>query len=200
MTPVSADPSFEELLGRLRNGDDDAAAEIFQHYASRLIALARGRLDQQVRRKVDAEDVVQSVFKSFFLRHAEGQYDLSTWNSLWGLLVVITVRKCSRKVKKYHGPEHDVRKEAAGLPWASSDTAQWEAIAREPTPAEALILSEVVEELMRGLDERDRQILTLRLQGNTAPEIGAEVGLTQYTVEGVLKQVRKRLRKIKEQA
>ena len=45
---------------------------------------------------------------------------------------------------------------------------------------------------MRDLDERDRQILQLRLLGHTAVEIGDRVGYTQFTVEGVLKRIRKR--------
>jgi RNA polymerase sigma-70 factor (ECF subfamily) len=193
---VSSSGSFQALIERLRDGSDDAAAEIFRVYAGRLIALARTRLDRYpgIRRKVDAEDVLQSVFKSFFQRQAKGQFDLKDRDSLWGLLVVMTLRKVSRKVKRYHGREHDVRKEI-GSPWDGSDPGSWEAIAPEPTPAEAAVLADTVEQLMSGLDERDRKILTLRLQGCTAREIGDEVGLTQYTVEAVLKRVRKLLKK-----
>src|SRR5690242_9456367 len=64
ITPVASEPSFADLMARLRAGDDAAAAALFQRFATRLIALARGRLDGLVRRKVDPEDVVQSVFRS----------------------------------------------------------------------------------------------------------------------------------------
>ena len=40
------------------------------------------------------EDVMASVFKSFFRRHAEAPFDLSSWDSLWSLLTLITLRKC----------------------------------------------------------------------------------------------------------
>jgi RNA polymerase sigma-70 factor (ECF subfamily) len=156
--------------------------------------LARTHLDTRIRQKVDAEDVVQSVFRSFFLRHADGQFDLKDWGSLWGLLALITVRKCARQNRHFHGPEHDVRKEVAAVPAADDSATGWEALDREPTAEEAVALAETVEHLLRGLSGRNRVILELRLQGYTVPEISERVGVTEFTVEGRLKQLRKRLR------
>ena len=65
---MSLPDSFDDVITRLRDGDSEAATEIFHRFAARLIALARTRLDSRVRQKVDPEDVVQSVFRSFFIR------------------------------------------------------------------------------------------------------------------------------------
>jgi RNA polymerase sigma-70 factor (ECF subfamily) len=146
---------------------------------------------------VDPEDVVQSALKSFFLRYAAGKFDLADWDGLWGLLVVITLRKCGREVKRFHGPHHDVRREAAAAAGGEAD-AVWDALAREPTPAEAAMLAETVEQFVRDLGARDRRVFELRLQGCTVPEISAEVGRTEYTVEGVLRKIRKRLRHLQD--
>jgi hypothetical protein len=59
----------------IRSGDAGAAAPVFQRFAGRLIAPARSRLGDRLRAKVDPDDVVQSVYKSFFLRHANGELD-----------------------------------------------------------------------------------------------------------------------------
>ena len=48
-----------------------------------------------------------------------------------------------------------------------------EAIDREPTPLEAAVLAETVEQMMRGLEPDDRTIIELSLQGYTAAEIVA---------------------------
>ena len=64
--------SFAEVMVRLRTGDETAAGEVFRRYARRLIGRARLRLEG-LSHKVDAEDVVQSVYKSFFHRFAEGR-------------------------------------------------------------------------------------------------------------------------------
>ena len=89
---MSTPDSFHDALDRLEAGDEDAAAEVFHRFASRLIRLAGTRLNTCVRRQVDPEDVVQSVFRSFFDRQAAGQFELENWNSLWSLLVRIVVR------------------------------------------------------------------------------------------------------------
>jgi RNA polymerase sigma-70 factor (ECF subfamily) len=89
-------PSFADLLAQLRRRDPGAAAEVFHRYYRRLIGLAGKKLDGRLRRKLDPEDVVQSVFQTVFRRLGERQFDLGDWDSLWGLLTCITVRKCGR--------------------------------------------------------------------------------------------------------
>jgi RNA polymerase sigma-70 factor (ECF subfamily) len=191
-----SDPSFADLMARLRAGDEDAAARVFERFARRLIALARRRLDQLLRQKIDPEDILQSVFKSFFRRHADGRLDLKDWDSLWTMLAVITVRKCGHKIEQLHTQRRDVRKERSTSGEASASA--WEALARDPTPLEAAVLSETVERLMHGLEERDRQILQLRLQEYTIPEISARVGRTQYTVGLVLRRAKQRLQHLRD--
>ena len=186
--------SFEELLRRLRAGDDTAAALVFERFARRLLGLARTRLGKAIRQKVDAEDVLQSVFKSFFHRHADGQYVVANWDSLWGILAVITLRKCGRQVRHFRAARRDIRREESPPAAARKEQiTQWQALTREPTPEEVAQFLELVEGLMRGLDNRERQMLVLHLQGYTAPEISAQVGRTERTVHRLLAMVRQRL-------
>jgi RNA polymerase sigma-70 factor, ECF subfamily len=100
-TVMEPNDSFAELGSRLRTGDQGAASEVFRRFAGRLIAPTRTELDARLRRKMDPEDVVQSVYRSFFTRYSAGQFDLATWESLWGLLAVITVRKCLGRAEYY---------------------------------------------------------------------------------------------------
>jgi len=60
--------SFAEFLARLHGGDDAAAQELFGRFAHQLIALALRHINAGLRHKVDPEDVVQSMYKSFFRR------------------------------------------------------------------------------------------------------------------------------------
>jgi RNA polymerase sigma-70 factor (ECF subfamily) len=193
---VSPDQSFDALMARLRAGDGDAARRVWERFVRRLVGLARARLDTLVRGKVDPEDVVQSAFRSFFLRHADGQFDLDGWGGLWGLLALITARKCGRQVRHFYGPVHDVRKEAAEAPGGDGSSPDWEAVCRGPTPEEAAALCETLERLTAGLSAQDRRILELRLQGCTVPEISAQVGRTEFTVEGRLKKIRKAVNRL----
>jgi RNA polymerase sigma-70 factor (ECF subfamily) len=53
---------------------------------------------------------------------------------------------------------------------------------REPTPLEAAVLSETVGQLLAGLDEEERPVLELSLQGYTTREISERLGRAERTV------------------
>lgn len=184
--------SFDDVMARLRAGDPAAATFVFERFAQRLIALARARLDGATRRKVDPEDVLQSVFRSFFLRHAAGQFQFEGWDGLWGMLMLLTVRKCGRQAQQLRRGRRDVQREVA-LNGSVDDAPKWEALAREPTPEEAAVFSDLVEQLARQSSELERPILALCLQGYTQVEISEQVGCTERTVRRVLTRLRERL-------
>ncbi len=189
--------SFADLMTRLQAGDEAAAARIFHRYAHRLIGLARSHLDAVLRRKVDPEDVMQSAFKSFFLRQAEQPYPVEDWDSLWALLARFTVRKCGHRIEQFLAACRNVAREVPAPASTAESSACWEALAREPTPLEAAILAETVQELMQELDERGRQVLVLSLQGSSVAEVSAQLGCTERTVYRTLKYVKGRLEEMR---
>lgn len=193
---MSSDPSFEDWLARLRRGDQEAASWLFQTFSRRLVGLARGWL-QGLAPKADPDDVMASVLRSFFRRDAEEPFDLHDWDGLWALLTVITLRKCGHRTRHFRAARRDVRREVRPAPQADDSHADWEAIAREPTPAEAAELADTVAGLMRELDARDRPILVLGLQGYTAQEIAAQVGRAERTVYRALERIRGRLEQLR---
>jgi RNA polymerase sigma-70 factor (ECF subfamily) len=193
---MSTDESFEALMQRLRAGEEAAAAQLFQRFAGRLIALARSRLDKQVRQKLDPEDVLQSVFKSFFSRQRQGDWDLANWDSLWSVLAQMTIRKCGRRAVYYHGQRRDVRRETAPRSDEQDSGFFREALDREPTPEEAAMLADSIEQLLRELEGYHRDIVQLSLQGCSIAQIAAETGVTERSVQRVLKRVRERIEKL----
>jgi RNA polymerase sigma-70 factor (ECF subfamily) len=194
---MDPEQSFALMIGRLRAGDDAAAGEIVSRFSRRLAGLARSRMGGQMRQKMDAEDVLQSVFKSFFVRHADGQFEPTGWDNLWTLLSVIAVRKCCKHWTFYQADCRDVDRESSA---GGGSSATWEPFDREPTPDEAAAVADTVEQLMRGLDNRGREILSLRLQGRLVEEIGEEVGCAERTVRRVLDRVKSRLQELEEAA
>src|SRR6185312_13260850 len=90
------------LLERFRGGDDSAAAALFARYFERLTLLARSRLSARLARRTDPEDVIQSVYRSFFVGVREGRYSLGRGGDLWRLLASITKRKLLRQVRHQH--------------------------------------------------------------------------------------------------
>ncbi len=188
--------SFDGLMDRLRGGDHDAADAVVQRFTQRLVALARAHLDTRLKRKVDPEDVLQSVFRTFFVRQAAGQFQLEDWNGLWSLLLRITLRKCGRTAAASRAARRDLRRELSAVQTPEDSCCPNEAFAREPAPEEIAALTETIENLMRGLDDKQQQMLVLRLQGYSVTEISQEVSRTERTVHRVLTHVREVLMRV----
>ena len=89
MTDNSAsEPSDGSLLRRLRKGEQDAATRLYLRYAKRLHGLATAQTGQDLKSRVDAEDIVQSVFRTFFRRAQEGHYEVPDGEEIWKLFLV----------------------------------------------------------------------------------------------------------------
>jgi len=191
--------SFAQFLARLHNQDDAAAQELFVRFAHQLIALALRHIDAGLRHKVDPEDVVQSVYKSFFVRYGDANnLDIVNWNSLWGLLTLITVRKCAERAAYHRAECRDAAREVS--PPRQEEPAPWlEPLGREPTPLEAAVLGETIEQLFAGLDEQERSVLELSLQGYTTREISDQLGRAERTVRLRREGVRHQLERMREE-
>jgi RNA polymerase sigma-70 factor (ECF subfamily) len=195
---MAPDDSFAHLMVRLRSGEDAAAQDVFERFAGRLVALARRRFNRLLAHKVDPEDVVQSAYKSFFVRHRAGKLDVSGWDGLWNLLTLITLRKCADRAEYFLADRRDAAREATGLDGADGAEAWLRALDREPRPEEAVILAETVEHLFRDLSAHERPILELSLQGYTASEISVRLGRAERSVRRLREQIRKRLERLQE--
>jgi RNA polymerase sigma-70 factor (ECF subfamily) len=180
--------SFLILMARLKASDDAAAGDLFQRFAERLMGIARLQIAARLRHKVDPEDVVQSVFKSFFLRN--DQFQVQNWDSLWGLLTLITVRKCIKHIEREQAARRDARREVS---LTTKSNEEWPLMDREPSPEEGAMLAEVMEELLGGFDADDRAVLELSLQGHGAIEISARLGRAERTVRRLREQAKSRL-------
>jgi RNA polymerase sigma-70 factor (ECF subfamily) len=185
--------SFSDLIGRLREGDDRAAQQVFSRYVPRLVALARSQIDAKLRHKLDPEDVVQSAFRSFFRRQEAAEFDLANWDSLWGLLSLITVRKCATKAEHFLAAKRGGGQEMSLYAIADDSPAMAMALDRAPSPEEAAILLETVEEALRGFVAEDRQVIELSLQGFDVAEISDQLSRAERSVRRLRERVKKRL-------
>lgn len=190
--------SVAEFLRKLEARDDAAAQELIGRFTHQLVALALRHIDAGLRHKVDPEDLVQSAYKSFFSRYGGGNLVIENWNSLWGLLTLIAVRKCAERAAYHRAERRDVAREAAPLP---EDAARaLEPFGREPTPLEAALLSETIGQLFAGLDEDERPVLELSLQGYSTREISERLGWAERTVRLLREDVRRRLEAMQREA
>jgi RNA polymerase sigma-70 factor (ECF subfamily) len=196
MSPDSS--SFPQLLSKLRQGDDDAAGRIFDVFARRLVELARQRLNQRLLQKIDPEDVVQSVFGTVFLRLRAGQFEVGGWDSLWGLLTCVTVHKCCKWIDYFGAQGRDPAREVRLDGDDSGAGTGRELFDRKPTPDEAAALADLVEQSLHGLKPQEQEIVGLRLQGESVPEIAPRGGCSESKVNRILRHVGGRLLRLRD--
>ena len=179
--PVASHPDFQNLMNRLREGDDGAAREVYDRFAARLVRLARSRLAHPLRAKLDAEDVVQSVFRSFFVRQRQSDWRLDDWSDLERLLTRITLRKCGTQATRFQAQRRSTARELPlSAAWEQSHAAG--SLCREPSPEELAMLAELLARLIRTLHPQDATILLLRLDGYSVGEISLRIGRAVRTV------------------
>src|SRR5258708_34866002 len=74
--------------------------------------LARGRISQRLASRVDPEDIVQSVFRTFFVRLKDGRFVFAEQEDLCKLLMRITLHKTLRQVAFHKAAKRDPSMEA----------------------------------------------------------------------------------------
>jgi RNA polymerase sigma-70 factor, ECF subfamily len=188
------DNGFEATMVRLRSGDEQAATEVFGRYVRRLVALAERQFEARLRVRVDVEDAVNSACRSFFARARRGEFDLAGWDELWSLLVIITLRKCARRLREVKATRRDPRREIESR--SPEFGGVWQVPDRAPSPVEAAILSETAEELFRHLHPDDRPIVEYLLQGYAADEIAARLDCSERTVRRVRRRAKQCLERL----
>lgn len=168
------EPPFTDLVERYRQGDADAARDLFTAYSQSLGRLAERYLSRKLTGRVDGEDVVQSVFRTFFRRTAQGEFQIDSETQLWRLLVKITVLKARAQGRNHTAGVRDINREHS----AAEEDALPDLVSREPGPEEAMILVDEIEVLLRGLPAFYCNVLDLRLQGQSADEIARRLSVS----------------------
>lgn len=185
--PTPHEASDGSLLRQLKNGSDQAAAELYLKYSRRIYRLAEEKCRGDLSRRLDAEDIVQSVFSSFFRRARAGQYEVPDGSELWGLLLVMSLNKIRSRAAFHHAGRRDVR--ATQSVDALDDV---EADARHDELALAT-LQLTIDEVLQTQPGVNRQIVRLRIEGFEVAEIAKRVGRSRRTVERVLQEFRRQL-------
>lgn len=176
------------LLRRVQSGEQDAAAELYARYAVRLRGLARNWIGDDLQPRFDADDVLQSVFRTFFRRAAAGQYQAPEGEELWSLLLVIALNKLRGLAAHHRAAKRSVRQTAS---FAASETQS------APGDDEASqILRMLVAELLQELPAANARVVELRIMGHSVDEIAAATQRSKRTVERVLQAFRARLQEM----
>jgi RNA polymerase sigma-70 factor (ECF subfamily) len=171
---------------RYRDGEEAAATALYLRYARRLRALAAKRTGAAFAGRFDADDVVQAVFRTFFLGVRNKAYDVPPGGEIWGLLLVLALNKIRNQVDHHRAAKRDVGQTAA-----DPEIARHRLLSRDESAA--MFLRLVLDEQLEQLPESNRAIVRMRMEGYDVAEIAERAGRSRRTVERVLHDFRDRL-------
>jgi RNA polymerase sigma-70 factor (ECF subfamily) len=175
--PEETPPSDEELVRRIRAGDEEATRELFDRHLPALRAKARARLPAALRGKVGASDVVQEAWLAAFVslgdfKHA-GDGSFAAW------LRKIVERKVSDEVRRHsrakkRGSKREVR--------FATDAERLEPDLGQQTPSQAAGEAEesaALRAVVDGLTKDHATVIRLvHEEGLTLVEAGRRMGRT----------------------
>jgi RNA polymerase sigma-70 factor (ECF subfamily) len=188
VNPAGREPTDSSLLRRLRTGNQDAATQLYVRYAERVRGLARAGCSPDLARRIDADDIVQSVFTSFFRGVGQGYYSVPAGDELWKLLLVIALNKIRARAAFHRAAKRDVR--------LTAGAEQLDEAAHSPQQADDIahaFLKLVIDEAMASLPPQQREMIRLRIESYEVAEIAARTKRSKRTVERVLQEFRTKL-------
>jgi RNA polymerase sigma factor (sigma-70 family) len=178
------------LLERFQNGDDQAAEALFSRYFARLASLARSRLSPRLARRTDPEDIVMSVYRSFFVGARAGRFALRRGGDLWRLLASIAKHKLLRQARHQSAGRRSFDIE---VPLSQAEEGRLPEQYQPPTAEEGVALADELEWIHSQLNVCGRRVLELRLQGAQLSEIAEDTGRSERTIRRTLAQIRELL-------
>jgi len=163
-----------DLLLRVRSGDPDAATELLRRYEPAVRLAVRTRLsDPALRRQFDSVDVSQSVFRSFYVRAATGQFDLNEPGNLVGLLVRMALNKLAGQARYYRRERRDIHRHTA-------DGAEALAVVTGGAdPGRVVADRDLLARVRAEMSADERAIADCRATGQTWDEVASALGGTR---------------------
>ncbi len=180
-----------QLVQRFNHGDESAFVEIMQRYQAKIFTVALGLLHNHA----DAEEIAQDTFVRAHrgLARFRGDSSLATWLHR----IAVNLAR-NRYWYFFRRKRHATLSLNCALDEQNDATFSDLIAAEDADPAQENTRTEfanLVEECMKQLDERHREILTLRnVLNHSYEEIAEKLGLNVGTVKSRIARARDQLR------
>jgi len=189
----SAKVTDKSLLRLFREGKADAATNLYHRYACRLMAFARSQLSSNLARRMEPEDLIQSVFAVFFQEARKGNYVVPANGDLWQLLLVIALNKIRTRGSYHHAAKRDSRVTIDFDFFSAADS-----IPPEEDEGKIAFLQLAIREAFEHLPPQHRSVMKLRMEGYEVAEISRLTERSKRTVERILQESREILSRLLE--
>ena len=193
---MSAKPgNFKLLITAMAEGSEEAAWQLTELYTPHIMRAVRSSLPKRIRPKIDSQDFVQSVWASILLKRGR-LAQFQNPEQFIGYLAAMAKNKVVDKYRHYRTQKKDVYTEvripaiehnSPGL--TPRNAAEGTLPSRDPTPSQVAVAREGWRRLIDVSSDRDRQIVSMRIQGQTYAAIANRLKVNEKTVQRALNRM-----------
>ncbi|MCA9062908.1 MAG: sigma-70 family RNA polymerase sigma factor [Planctomycetaceae bacterium] len=183
MTKLSQS-EFDEMIARIRQGDQEAAAGLVRAYEPQIRREVRLRLSNpHLRQMLDSMDICQSVFGRFFVKASLGELDLDRPAQLLRLLC----QMARNRIIDHH------RRQTVRHPAGAPEPLLQEIALESESPSQIIQRRELMARMSELLTDREKQVAAMRRDGLGWEAIAAQVGGTAEAVRKLLSRAVERV-------
>ncbi len=204
------------LHARATRATDSVAWDLNDRFRRRLCSLVTREMNEIYRQRVEPEEIVQSVFATYFRRMENGEYTFEDTDHLWYLLKKIAANKLRKRIEYECADKRDVRREASGddglldLPEPAQcrlfETAVANLLNDVDSPIREIFefqllgydVADAIAYLLDGLSDLHVEVLRLRLQGMTQNEIADQLQYGRTVVRNCLCRLQQRAGRVRD--
>jgi len=176
----------EQEHPRIGHFASSSLEDMVNRCTEKLVKRVRKQLPDHLKKRLDPEDIVQSVYRNFSRMIKQGTYVFEDSRHIWRLLTVMTYHEVRDAVRFHEDSSRDVRREDQGEARPFLDSL--------PGPEEVVSFLDSIEHRLKDWPEQHRMIVRLFLHGETITAIAGQAGCSPSTVRRVLDAAQERMR------
>jgi|GEM_PF-648658 len=177
---------LDALLQEFQAGDGAAIEKVFLAVAADLRKAVDRTIPARLRTKVDADDIVQSVWTRLLPGFRRSRWEFESAGHLRAFLLKATRNRLLEGIRRHRGAMN--REE----PLCESAGADARAV-EKPRPSAFARAGELQERLLTMCPQAHREIVRLRLKGLHLAEIAARTGFHESSIRRILYDLARRL-------
>lgn len=182
----SSDECWTRLIEGLRRSDSEIQHEFYYRYQGALHLIVRRRMNPAFLRRFDSDDVVQSTLRTFFRRVQTGDFEMLQAERLWNLLCAIALTKLREKLRFHSRMRRAIQRECSLQQTDGAMDPGAGLSVPDDSPSQEIDFADAFEAILLSLDEKDRLLIDLRLQGRSNQDAAVDLGVSERTVQRML--------------
>ena len=162
-------------------------------YAARLLAFARQRIPARLRSVLDAEEVVQETFLTYFRGIQSAQLTANDSGDEWPLLAVICRRKLLEHLQWYGRSKRNTQGQINLSSLESHDSDTFQFAHRDHTASCQFRIAEIHNRTRKLLNQQEIEINDARLEGLSDEQLQERFGCGERTIRRAIAHYRELL-------